>query len=185
MSRPAITTSSKAIASRRALTEPMEPLAPITMVLAGTFFAPFLEFDQSHAAHASAAAHRRRMRSSCCRRDGDAGASCNRDASIAHHLGEGTQAHDLGTQLLGDLGGLQQAPVGELRAVRQHFPRCAADGDQPALGLGAGGEMMFSILQYTMGGMCAASVSTLSMTNFGVPLGMGKPLRMKSWLRGG
>ena len=34
MSRPAITTSSKAIASSRALTEPIEPDAPMTMVLA-------------------------------------------------------------------------------------------------------------------------------------------------------
>ena len=35
MSRPATTTSSKAIASSRALTEPIEPVAPMTMVLAG------------------------------------------------------------------------------------------------------------------------------------------------------
>ena len=37
MSRPAITTSSKDMAKRRALTEPIEPLAPITMLFAATF----------------------------------------------------------------------------------------------------------------------------------------------------
>jgi hypothetical protein len=36
--------------------------------------------------------------------------------------------------------------------------------------------MMFSILQYTIGGMWAASVSTLSITNLGVAFGMGKAL---------
>jgi hypothetical protein len=40
------------------------------------------------------------------------------------------------------------------------------------------GEMMFSILQYTIGGMWAASVSTLSITNLGVDFGIGKALRM-------
>jgi hypothetical protein len=36
------------------------------------------------------------------------------------------------------------------------------------------GETMLLILQYTMGGMWAARVSTLSMTNLGVALGMGR-----------
>src|SRR6476659_6428459 len=35
------------------------------------------------------------------------------------------------------------------------------------------GEMILLILQYTMGGMCAAKVSTLSMTNLGVDFGIG------------
>ncbi len=46
------------------------------------------------------------------------------------------------------------------------------------------GETMFSILQYTIGGMCAASVSTWSITNLGVALGIGKPFLMNSWLNG-
>jgi hypothetical protein len=56
MSRPAITTSSKAMASRRALTEPMEPVAPITMVLAGTRLV-LGHLDQPMRRMASAAAH--------------------------------------------------------------------------------------------------------------------------------
>jgi hypothetical protein len=60
-SRPAITTSSKAMASRRALTEPIEPVAPITMVLACTFLDPWpsaaltrpMRFMASAAAHSA------------------------------------------------------------------------------------------------------------------------------------
>ena len=57
MSRPAITTSSNAMASRRALTEPMEPLAPITMVLAATFLLCGLMLTSPMRRMASAAAH--------------------------------------------------------------------------------------------------------------------------------
>ncbi len=57
MSRPAITTSSKAMASRRALTEPIEPVAPITMVFAGTFFDSFVTLISPMRRMASAAAH--------------------------------------------------------------------------------------------------------------------------------
>ena len=43
---------------------------------------------------------------------------------------------------------------------------------------------MFDIFEYTIGGMCAAACSTLSITTFGVALGSGKPLVMYSWLSG-
>ena len=57
MVRLAITTSSKAMASRRALTEPIEPEAPITMVLAATFLVTGSILTRPMRRIASAAAH--------------------------------------------------------------------------------------------------------------------------------
>jgi hypothetical protein len=57
MSRPAMTTSSKAIASSRALTEPIEPVAPMTMVLACTRLPAGCSLTRPMRRIASAAAH--------------------------------------------------------------------------------------------------------------------------------
>ena len=59
-------------------------------------------------------------------------------AGVADDLGERAEAHDLGAETPGQLGGLEQARVGELGRVGEHLLRRPADGDQPALGLVAG-----------------------------------------------
>jgi hypothetical protein len=56
-SRPAITTCSKAIAIRRALTDPIEPEAPMTMVLAWMRLPSFEGCTRRMRFIASAAAH--------------------------------------------------------------------------------------------------------------------------------
>ena len=56
--RPAKYTSSNDIASKRALTDPMEPDAPITMVLAATFLLCGWILTKPMRRIASAAAHR-------------------------------------------------------------------------------------------------------------------------------
>jgi hypothetical protein len=62
----------------------------------------------------------------------------DRHPGVPDDLGEGTQPHDLGAQLLGGLRRRQQASVGELGTVRQHLVRSSPDGDEPALGGRAG-----------------------------------------------
>ena len=60
------------------------------------------------------------------------------DAGVADDLGECAQPHDLGAEPAGQIGGFQQAGVGELGWVGEHLLRGAADGDQPSLHLVAG-----------------------------------------------
>jgi hypothetical protein len=66
-SRPAITTSSKAMASSRALTEPIEPVAPMTMVLALTFAGDGPSFTRPMRAWHRPRPTARRWPNSCCR----------------------------------------------------------------------------------------------------------------------
>ena len=65
------------------------------------------------------------MRCSCCRSY----------TGITHDLGKRTQAHDLGAEFLGQFGRLQQPGVGKFRPVGHDFPRCATNGNEPALHL--------------------------------------------------
>ena len=58
---------------------------------------------------------------------------------ITHHLGEGAQAHDLGTQTLGHVRRCQQAEVGDLGAVGHVFLGRSTHRNQPALGFDPGG----------------------------------------------
>jgi hypothetical protein len=73
--------------------------------------------------------------------DGQRCALGHGQAGVADHLGERAQAHDLRAQAPGHRGRVEQAAVGELGAVGHDLARRAADGDQPALGLHAGGRL--------------------------------------------
>ena len=133
--------SSLARASSRAHTEPMAPVAPITIVRARH---PALVVDLGEPEPLHRVVGRpQRPRGAVAVAGGDRQRRLlgHGHAGVADHLGEGAQPHHLGAELLGRLGRGEQPGVGELRAVRHQLLRRPADRDQPALGLGAGGRL--------------------------------------------
>ena len=107
--------------------------------LGWNFLGPLLHRNQPHAPHRVG----RRPQGARCgvavaSGDRNSRPSRHRNARIADDLGEGAQAHQLGPHGFRNLCGMQQTPVGEFGAVRQHFLGRAAHRNQPAFGFSAG-----------------------------------------------
>ena len=129
--------SSAAIASSRAHTEPMAPVAPTTIAL--PLMCPFASTsrDTESADRVVGGPQRTRGAVGVARGYGKRCALGHRDTGVADDFGERAEAHDLSAQLLGHVGRREQPRVGELRIVGHQFFRGAADRDEPALDLGA------------------------------------------------